>query len=499
MARKKWTRKQLKGILSHLTMVVDTYYIHGNQELDDLLHWANNCHNEVTYLTRQDFFKRSRKYKHQMRLYKRGKLQKKPTMDKTLSETELTNILKKQSNERQNTLYHDCVNIKISNGVVRNVKHNWSNYFKEKSDYKKNPRKYLGCPKPPKYAKKGKRHSVELDTQVIKIKGHHLVYDKLHLNVKMSPTLQHAVYDDSNDPWLNKLDKIRRIRTYWLKPIVGGAKLCVTYVVSSQPLTIYKGKPVPPRQKNIIVAGDPGVDNIMALVTNNWNFRPLIINGRGLKSVNHFYNKRKAELQKIATFYKQNGILVHKKDGTTQWIYRTGKSCQRLTQWRNDKILVAVHKVTDRILQYAIDCGASKIIIGRNKFWKQRANMGKRNNQNFIGIPHYRVVQILTYKAECYGIEVVTQPESYTSQTSFLDNEKPTWYYGDNGRKKRGISPIHRRKRRGYFDTDNGHRINADVNGALQIMVKNKVFYDRSNPKQIMDVVLRPLKWTPKF
>lgn len=496
---KKLTRTQLKEVLSHLTILVDTYYIFGNPEIDKLLYWTNDCYNEVNYTVRQRYFKNVRKYKHELHLYRCGKLKKKPAFGKDPADSELTNAIKQQSLNKQNTLYDDCINIKISNSVVRMVKRNWSNYKKAKSDFKKNPYKYTGCPRIPHYLPKGKRHSVELDTQTIKVKGHHIVYDKLKLNVKMSPMLYEAITKDSNDEWLNKLDKSRRIRTYWLKPITGGAKLCVSYVVSSQPLTIYKGRSIPARDPNVVVAGDPGVDNLMTLVTNDWNYDPLIINGKGLKSVNHYYNKRKAELQAIATKYRQKGVLIHKHDGIKQWIYHTGKACSRLILWRNDKILVAIHKATDRIIEYAINCGASKIVIGRNKYWKQRSKMGRQNNQNFVGIPHLQVVKMLTYKAKRYGIDVVSQPEAYTSQTSFLDNEKPCWYYGNNSRKERGIHPYNRRKKRGYLELDNGIKINSDVNGALQIMVKNKVFCDRSNPKQIMGVVLHPLKWSPQF
>lgn len=500
MARKN-NKKELKKITNHLTPLVDTYYIYGNEKLDQLVHWTNDCYNEVNYLIRQKHFKNIRQFKHQYKLYTRGKLQDKPKYGKEYTATDLTRILKKQSEQGQDTLYRDCINIKISNSIVKNVKNVWSNYYKARGDYKRHPYKYPnGEPRIPGYLKKGKRHAVELDNQTIKIKGKYIVYDRLNLKVKMSPNLYEAAYSDSDDPWLNKLEKIRRIRTYWIKPIVGGVKLCATYFVSSKPLTTYKGKPVPKRISDIYVGADPGVDNLVALVTNNWDFHPLLINGKGIKSVNQYYNKQASHLRHTATQYKQKGFHVKKKDGTTQWIYRTGKSFEHLAQWRNDKILTAIHKATDRIVEYAINCGAEKIFIGRNKYWKNGSNMGRKNNQNFISIPHYRVVQMLTYKAQRYGIEVVAQPEAYTSQTSFLDCEKPCWKNGNNGRKKRGLSPYNRRKKRGMFITNDGYMINADVNGALQIMsLGANVFCDRSNLKQIVGCVSHPHKWSPNF
>lgn len=501
MAKKKNNRQKMKEITNHLTPLVDVYYIYGNQKLEKLVHWTNDCYNEVNYLYRQHRFKNIRQFKHQNRLYKRGKLANKPKYGKELTATELNRILKKQSEQGQNTLYRDCINIKISISVVKNVLTVWSNYYKSRGEFKKHPYKYPnGSPNIPNYLKSGKRHAVNVDTQTIKVKGKYLVYDKLNLKVKMSPYLYNAVYSETDDPWLAKLDKKKRIRTYWIKPIVGGVKLCVTYLVSSKPLTTYKGKAVPKRKARIYIGADPGVDNVVTLVTNNWNIHPLVINGKGIKSVNQYYNKQKTHLQAIATQYKQKGILIHKKDGTKQWIYHTGKAFSKLTQWRNDKILVAIHKVTDRIIEYAINCGATKIFIGRNKYWKQGSNMGKRNNQNFVSIPHQQVVKILTYKAKRYGIEVIAQPEAYTSQTSFLDNEKPCWKNGNKGRKKRGLSPQVRRIHRGLFRTNQGYLINADVNGALQIMCLGaKVFCNKRNLEQIVGCVLHPRKWNPKF
>lgn len=498
-AARKTMRNSLKETMKHLTVLVDTYYLADNPQLDQLLRWSNDCYNEVMYLIRQRYFKNCRIFKHELWLYKRGILTDPPKFGKSYTLSELSKMIRLQSEQGQNTLHRDCVNKKIINSVVRSVLNNWSNYFKAKSDFKRHPYKYLAAPKIPGYLKSGKRHSTELDTQTIKIHGNYIVYDKLGLKVRMSPYLQEAVYGNSNDLWLNKLSNKQRIRNYWLKPLTHGAKLCVSYVVSSKPLTSYKGKQVPDRISGIVVSADPGVDNLMTLATNNFRFHPLIINGKGVKSVNHFYNKQKAYLQRRVAQLKQNGILIHKNDGTSQMIYLTGQRCRHLTEWRSNKILTAIHKATDRILEYAINCGAEKIIVGRNKYWKQKSRMSKKNNQNFVSIPHFRVVQILKYKASRYGITVETQPEAYTSQTSFLDHEKPIWKNGNKARKTFHKSPINRRIHRGLFKTNNGLLINADVNGAYQIMIKNQVSCDWSNLEQVIGCVLHPVKWSPHF
>lgn len=98
--------------------------------------------------------------------------------------------------------------------------------------------------------------------------------------------------------------------------------------------------------------------------------------------------------------------------------------------------------------------------------------MGKRNNQNFIGIPHQTMVNLIKYKANLAGIVVIQHSEAYTSQTSFLDGEEPVRDNGNKARQRKGLSPIARRIKRGLFKANDGRLINADVNGALQIIRK---------------------------
>ena len=116
-----------------------------------------------------------------------------------------------------------------------------------------------------------------------------------------------------------------------------------------------------------------------------------------------------------------------------------------------------------KALQYNI----SKIVIGNNKGWKQNVNIGKQNNQTFVSIPFSRLIQMLTYKAQQVGIEVIVVEESYTSGTSYIDNETPV---KDNYDKSR-------REYRGLFVSNKSITINADVNGAYQILKKRYVIF----------------------
>ena len=180
-------------------------------------------------------------------------------------------------------------------------------------------------------------------------------------------------------------------------------------------------------------------------------------NGRPLKSVNQYYNKQKARLTRIYDLSKQN---------------RNTKRLNKLDFYRNQKMLKFAHEASKRIVEIALSHELNTIVIGKNKGQKRSSNMGKRINQNFIGIPHQKMIEMIEYKANLAGIVVIQANEAYTSQTSFLDNEIPINQNSDKARKRKGLSPVKRRVKRGLFKSNKGILINADVNGALQILRK---------------------------
>src|SRR5260370_9915206 len=148
---------------------------------------------------------------------------------------------------------------------------------------------------------------------------------------------------------------------------------------------------------------DIGMNNLVALTSNKPHFTSILVNGRPVKSTNQFYNKRKVGLQ------KQLGT--------------TGKTArmERMTNKRNRRIDHYMHTASKRIIDVLVKEGIGVLCIGKNDAWKQEANMGKRNNQNFVQIPHARFIAMLTYKAELVGITVKVTEESYTSKASLLD------------------------------------------------------------------------------
>lgn len=138
------------------------------------------------------------------------------------------------------------------------------------------------------------------------------------------------------------------------------------------------------------------------------------------------------------------------------------KRMDRLTEKRNGKIDDYLHKSSRYIINYCEKNDIHTIVIGKNKEWKQNSKLSKRVNQNFVQIPFARLIEMIQYKAEEKGIAVILTEESYTSGTSFIDSEEPV---KENYNKARRIH-------RGLFVSNNGIRINADLNGAYQILRK---------------------------
>ncbi len=218
------------------------------------------------------------------------------------------------------------------------------------------------------------------------------------------------------------------------------------------------------------IAGiDIGVNNLAAVTSNVKGFKPLIVNGKPLKSINAYYNKKKAKLQSKLEAEKQ-----------------TSNRIKRLTHKRNCKVDNYLHNASRFLINHLAANRIRTLVIGKNDAWKQEIDIGKRNNQNFVSIPHARFIEMLKYKAELAAIKVVITEESYTSKCSFFDME-PIYKH----EKYKG-----RRIKRGLFKASNGRLINADVNGSLNIIRKafgNEAFASDS----IQGLVVSPVRVTP--
>ena len=216
---------------------------------------------------------------------------------------------------------------------------------------------------------------------------------------------------------------------------------------------------------------DVGLNNLFAVTFNNPSNKNLIVNGRPLKAINQYYNKKQAE-------YKSELEKCNKK--------KTSNKLYKLTNKRNNKIKDYVHKCTSLLVKKLKQNNISKVIIGKNDGWKDEINIGKKSNQNFVSIPHAQAINILKYKLELIGIEVILREESYTSKCSAIDLEsisKQVEYKG-------------KRIKRGLFVSANGTKINADINGGANILRKE---IPTAFANGIEGLVVNPIKLIVKY
>lgn len=309
--------------------------------------------------------------------------------------------------------------------TLRLLSNNWKAYLKSLRDWRKNPGKYLGKPKPPKFLKKSGYQVLTLTNQNCRLKDGKIMFPKVFEGFKMTPL------------FLGKSG----FKSFQQVRIVPGRDFVTIELVYNLEI-LNQTKPDNDRHVGI----DIGVDNL-ATVANDFHGIPVAINGRPLKSINQYYNKKIANLR--SDLMKKHG---------KQYSNRMNRLCRK----RNGKIKDYMHKASRKVIDYCVANDVSKIVIGWNKNWKQNIAIGKRNNQNFMQIPFHTFIKMLMYKAEEYSISVILTEESYTSGTSFIDDEMPV----------RSCYDKSRRKHRGLFIANNGMDINADLNGAYQIIKK---------------------------
>ena len=198
---------------------------------------------------------------------------------------------------------------------------------------------------------------------------------------------------------------------------------------------------------------DLGLDNLCA-ISNNFNTKTFLIKGTPLKSINSYFNKK---------------LALKKSQSKKQYNRDYTNNMDKLYKKRNYKINDYMHKTSKLIIDYCLNNDVCKIIIGNNQQWKTKSNIGKVNNQNFISIPHTKLINQIQYKAAIEGIEVILQEESYTSKSSFLDNDNiPIYKENDTNQYKFSGKRI----QRGLYKSKNGILINADINGSLNILKK---------------------------
>ena len=203
-----------------------------------------------------------------------------------------------------------------------------------------------------------------------------------------------------------------------------------------------------------VASVDLGLENLFT-VAFNYNKKGISFKGTKLKSINQYFNKEKSKLQSLLPVYQYNS-----------------KRIMRLFYKREESLRNIIGYYSNKLVDILISEGISTLIIGHNKNWKDRINIGKVNNQNFVSIPFSKIIDIIKYKAEEHGIQCIEQEESYTSKASFLDNDSVPVFDKDKNQKHHFSG---KRITRNLYKTKNNQIIDADLNGALNIMKKANI------------------------
>ena len=263
-------------------------------------------------------------------------------------------------------------------------------------------------------------------------------------------------------PYSNSFRKMHKEITIKLPPVLKGRKIKEIRIIPKQHSRYFEIQytyEVEEVQRELnkenALGIDLGIDNLCTCVTNTG--ASFIIDGRKLKSINQYYNKINAKLQSV-------------KD--KQKIKKTTLRQKRIARKRNNRINDYISKVARIIVSYCLNNDIGKIVLGYNEDFQRNSNMGSTNNQNFVNIPYGKLRDKLVYLCELYGIEFRLQEESYTSKASFFDKDEIPIYDKENIQKYIFSG---KRIKRGLYQTSKGKLINADCNGALNILRKSKV------------------------
>ena len=384
---------------------------------------SKEIYNFANYILRQLYFKNSNKHKYSLSF-----IEEYPT----LKELFLEYI---EENKQFTTLFYKIIcefsklkgysiNSKIVQNIVDKLKNDWTSYWallKAKKD--KTYNKEINIP-----TYKKKYNLVEYNNQVMskkKLKLGYIGTDKMQQGIKIAK--KHQELNCKCFRIYEKHDKL----------------VCEL---------IYEKEITKVEKTDKVASIDLGLENLFTIAF-NYNKKGISIKGTKLKAINQYFNKLKASSQ---------SILPHKQYAS--------KLINQLMYKREEQLRNYIGYYTNQLIEILKKEKISKLVVGYNKGWKQEINIGSKNNQNFVGIPFRKILDILKYKLEDNGIEYKEQEESYTSKASYLDNDDIPVYKENDGTHYIFSG---KRIKRGIYKSKQGKIINADLNGALNILKKS--------------------------
>lgn len=335
-----------------------------------------------------------------------------------------------KTNEHYNILITD-----ISQQIHRIVDRNFKSFFSILKLKQKG--KYSSPVKTPNYLKKEDGWSIFVAGRSARVKN-----GKVYVGLSKK---FRELYNITKKDIIFNLPKninVKSLQQLQIKPLYGGKKYEILFCYE-------KENDIKQLDNNVYLGLDCGLDNLLTGY-NTKNKQSFIIDGKPLKSINHYFNKQKSKLQ---SSYEINKL----KDKNT-------KKSIKLSEKRKNRINNYFNQTVNNVVKYCLTNDIGNIVIGDFKGIKQEINTGKINNQNFVSIPYGILKRKLEAKCNYYGINYILQEESYTSKCSSLDLEKIS--------KKDEYAG--KRVKRGLYKTNKGFNVNADVNGSCNIIRKYK-------------------------
>ena len=309
---------------------------------------------------------------------------------------------------------------KVVQQVLRQLDHDWRSFFAAQAEWEACPEKFTGRPKLPQY-----KHKTEGRNLLVYTEKAYFVRELRKGIVRLSGL---GVVAQTKQ---REIDQVRIVphKTHYSVEVIYRRAI----------------EPAKGLRSDLVAGGDLAVDVLLALTSNKPGFTPLLVSGRPLKFINQGYNQHRAELQS----------RLPKGQSTSRQL-------EALTDHRNRRIKTELHRCSRLVINQIVHEGIGTLLIGKNDAWKQNVNMGSRNNQNFVSIPHAKFIDMLTYKANLVGIRLIVTNESHTSKCSFLDLE-PVCHHEVY---------VAQRLKRSLFRAADGRTIHADVNASYNILRK---------------------------
>lgn len=314
--------------------------------------------------------------------------------------------------------------------MVKQSVTDFKNWLASLREYKKHPEKYLGKPKMPRYKKS------DLTTVIITNQDAVLYRDDIGMSLKLPLQKQRLYFSNLfSDPVLKEVK---------IKPYYGRFLLCLTL---EEPDVAFD-----PSESHVC-AIDLGTDNFAAIVCDDHS--SAIYKGGAVLSKIQWFHKQRAKYVSIITkgHEKKHAVSKRLRDLSFHYANFVKDQC---------------HKISRSIIDFCMEHQCGTLILGVNLLWKQRFNMNKINNQNFVSMPITLLRTMITYKALNAGIRIIEQEESYTSKADLIANDRiPTYGVDDKDASFSG-----KRIKRGLYRCSNGMILNADCHAAANIMRK---------------------------